>query len=119
MPARYNASLRRIYGAIKERFPRLRTMATLDGNVGWTDMDPSLPVDIWVETYNAYWNVRSHTSIAMLPLPSASLRPLPSAAMVARCGQVIGPQARGQQVSRWRAAGKEYCASSHTMLARA
>ena len=111
MPSRYNASLRRIYGAIKERFPRLRTMATLDGNVGWTDMDPSLPVDIWVETYNAYWNVRSHTSIACGRRPTA--------AMVARCGQVIGPQARGQQVSRWRAAGKEYCASSLTLLARA
>ena len=88
-------------------------MATLDGNVGWTEMDPSLPVDIWVETYNAYWNVRSHTSIA------CGLGTQVHAAMAARCGQVIGPQARGQQVSRWRAAGKEYCASSHTMLARA
>ena len=86
-------------------------MATLDGNIGWTDMDPGLPVDIWVETYNAYWNERSHTSIACGLWPSA--------AMVAWCGQVLGPQARGQQVSRWRAAGKEYCASSHTMLARA
>ena len=52
MPAVYNNSLRRIYGAIKERFPMVKTMATLNAWVGWAEMDPSLPVDIWVETYN-------------------------------------------------------------------
>ena len=52
MDAAYNMSLRRIFGAIKEKFPMVKTMATLNAWVGWGEMDPSLPVDIWVETYN-------------------------------------------------------------------
>ena len=51
-------SLYQMYGAIKQRWPFLRTMATLDwqaSSPGWRNMPPNT-FDMWVDEYDDYFN---------------------------------------------------------------
>ena len=47
-------TLRKVFGSIKEAFPQVRTMATLN----WPEMPSasSWPLDIWVDEYDDYGN---------------------------------------------------------------
>ena len=42
-------SVYRVFGAIKRRWPKLRTVAALD----WPEMPTDLPVDVWVDMHSA------------------------------------------------------------------
>ena len=45
-----NQSLYTIFGAVKQRWPWLRTVATLD----WNNMPLDVPLDVWVDSYDDY-----------------------------------------------------------------
>ena len=45
-----NQSLYTIFGAVKQRWPWLRTVATLD----WNNMPLDVPLDVWVDSYSDY-----------------------------------------------------------------
>ena len=47
-PAEQNATVYALFGAIKARWPALRTIAALD----WPVMPEDLPVDVWVDLYS-------------------------------------------------------------------
>ena len=42
--------MRCYYGGIKARYPAVKTIATLN----WVSMDPTLPLDVWVQSYDNY-----------------------------------------------------------------
>eukprot|EP01045_Picozoa_sp_COSAG04_P020318 COSAG04_NODE_2068_length_4871_cov_2.073973_1_plen_1105_part_00 len=50
-PAEQNATVYALFGAVKARWPALRTVAALD----WPVMPDSLPVDVWVDLYSDYF----------------------------------------------------------------
>ena len=48
-PGSYAGAIAQLFGAVKARFPRVRTMAVLR----WAP-EPSLPIDIWVNLYSLF-----------------------------------------------------------------
>ena len=66
MHAEYNASVYAIFGAVKARWPALRTMAVLD----WQSFPSDLPLDVWVDEYADYGSSPSFD----VPTPKEVLR---------------------------------------------
>ena len=62
----YNESVFEIYGALKNKWPSITTMAALD----WEDFPAKLPLDIWVDEYADYGTSDSYLN----PTPKETLR---------------------------------------------
>ena len=56
MPEIYNRSVYEIFGGIKKKWPKLKTMAVLD----WETFASDLPLDIWVDEYADYGTSASY-----------------------------------------------------------
>ena len=50
-PQEDNATVYAVFGAIKKRWPALRTVGAID----WSTMPDDLPLDVWVDLYTDYY----------------------------------------------------------------
>ena len=50
VPETCKVQLHRVFGAVKEHFPRLKTMAAIN----WKKLPNDLPLDVWVEQYQLF-----------------------------------------------------------------